>query len=151
MLLSLTKALLLFLLAGPLLGLAAVILQEPTYAGVVLPAVLIVLAYALGAVPALVTGLAAWAVRGKVGRYSGAILCGAVGASAAITRFIFLPNTTMDWESMADWLSLAKAWMFPGAFAGLICGLIYFWSKKSSQAPRNVPTHRPQRSRGESP
>jgi hypothetical protein len=62
--------------------------------------------------------MAAW-IHGRNlgGRYSGALLCGIVGAL----------TTGAFWLAVLQRTSDALPGLLAGGFAGLICGSIYFW------------------------
>jgi hypothetical protein len=126
---SLVKAFLLFVLVGPLIGLGCIVLQDSASFGAVLPPILVLMAFALGVIPAAATGLTAWALRHKLSRYSGGVVCGLTGALAS--ALYLAPQGSLNMESVVR-LGLA-----PGAVAGFICGLLYFW-RPNSQARRGA-------------
>src|SRR5690348_2759377 len=129
MLVSLLKALLLFGLVGPLVGLCCIILQDVAGFTAVLPLILLFLSFVFGLAPAIATGLVAWALRYRLPRYLGGVVCGAVGAVASALFWIALPQSTLSLESM---VRLGAA---PGGIAGFICGLAYFWPPNKSFKP----------------
>ena len=131
MIASLLRAILVFGLVGPLIGLICVAIQDP--AGLVFkPSLLLgllIFAYAIGLAPALATGLVAWTMRYRLRRYLGGPVCGAVGMLAAA---FFLASTPYSVQSLSDGLQLG---MIPGGVAGFVCGLLYFWPPNNSFKP----------------
>jgi hypothetical protein len=130
MIVSLLKTVLLFGLVGPLIGLCCVILQDTAGFTVVLPSILLLLSFVFGVVPAVVTGLVAWALRYRLPRYLGGIMCGVVGAVASVLFWTVLPQSALPIES------LARLGAVPGGIAGFICGLAYFWPPNNSFKPK---------------
>jgi hypothetical protein len=132
MLVSLLKALLLFALLGPPFGLVGLLVQNPStvVAASTSDLLLIPLSYVFGLVPALSTGLVAWSLRRRLGRWSGAFLCGMVGAFVAALFWLVLPHSQLQGAQV---LQLG---ILPGGFAGLVCGLIYYWPPNNSFKPK---------------
>ena len=116
MIAGLLRALALFALVGPLAGLAVVIAQDLSSFATANPTPLIFAGYLYGVIPALVTGAFAWSLRQRLRFSSGVISSSLVGAVAsAICLAAFVDSD----------LLLASV-VFPGAVAGLVCGLLYF-------------------------
>jgi len=139
MIIRLVKALLLFAIAGPLVGLAGLLggflVQDPSKAQLDLRLVfpLVAASYAFGVMPALVTGLGAWTFRNVLDRFSGGLLCAVVGALASATFWLVLPQSPLPWAS------IALLGILPGGLAGLVCGLVYFWSPENSGPRMSAP------------
>ncbi|MNU82241.1 hypothetical protein D3C71_719190 [compost metagenome] len=132
MILSLVKALLLFALLGPLVGLAGLFAQEPlAVAGTPWGELLLTvpLAYIFGIAPALAAGLSAWYLRAAKNRYFFATMVGVVGAVAASLFWLGLPQSPLPWTS------IARLGAIPGGVAGLVCGLVYRWPPNNSFKP----------------
>ena len=129
MLISLLKALLLFGLVGPMVGLCCIVAQDPSGFSTVLPSILVTTSFAFGVVPAVLTGLAAWTFRYKLPRYLGGLTCGVIGALASALFLVLLPI------GMSSWESLVRLGVLPGGIAGFVCGLLYFWPPNSSFKP----------------
>ena len=129
---SLIKALLLFVLLGPLVGLLALLIQASSAVAFSSSRdlLLIPFSYLFGAAPALATGFSAWLLRERLRRYSGMFWCGVIGASAATVFWWTLPQSPLPWESIASLGAI------PGAAAGIVCGLIYFWPPNNSFKPK---------------
>ena len=131
MIASLLRALLVFGLVGPLIGLACVAIQDP--AGIAFrPALLLAMAlfaYVFGLIPAFLTGLVAWTMRYRLPWYLGAPACSVIGT---LTASLFLAPTPYTAQSLGEGLQIA---LVPGGVAGLVCGFLYFWPPNKSFKP----------------
>ncbi len=129
MIASFLKALAVFVLLGPLFGFFGLLIPGPAPLSLAVSKVhFIPFCYIFGGIPALFTGVIAWRLRARFGRWSGALLCSIAGAATA-SVFLFAVLGQMQ---AAHVLRLG---VFPGAFAGLACGLIYYWPPNQSFKP----------------
>ena len=90
--------------------------------------------YIIGAIPSLIIGFCAWLLRTRLHRWTGAVICGAVGvAMGYIVVWVISQHPSERY-------SISVLDISPGVVVGFICGLIYFWPRKNlNNQPDNAP------------